>query len=275
MRTAAIVRRTLADHRGITISMALVGLGMAVLDLAIFPAYSKQLKDFQVPSALEGFMGEAPIWTPEGFLNAEFFSWMPALYIIAGVIAATAVVAGEEGNGTLDLLLAQPVRRWQLLAAKGAGITIGVTLAALAALPGFAIAKTWVAFDLGMWRITEATLFTLPLIWIFVAFGLWASAALPTRGAAGIVTTGTIVVTYFFNLVGATVSWLGPTQKLSPFYWGDAAPVLIHGFDWLRAGGLFAVAAAIAGLALWSFERRDISSGGRDWNLLALLKRSL
>ena len=273
MRPLAIVRKTLSDHRGVTLSMALVGLIMALLDLSIFPSYSEQLKDFEVPPALEGFMGEAPIWEPEGFLNAEFFSWIPALYIIAGVIAATAVVAGEEGAGTLDLLLAQPVRRWQLLAARGAGIVAGVTLAALAALPGFAIAKLWVDFDLGMWRITEATLFTLPLIWVFVAFGLWMGAALPTRGAAGAASTGAIVVTYFLNVFGATVDWLQPLQNLSPFHWSDAAPVLVHGFDWARAGAMLALTAVFAGLALWSFERRDISSGGKEWNLLARIRR--
>jgi len=273
VRPLAIVRKTLSDHRGVTLSMALVGLVMALLDLSIFPSYSAQLKDFEVPPALEGFMGESPIWAPEGFLNAEFFSWMPALYIVAGVIAATAVVAGEEGAGTLDLLLAQPVKRWQLLAARASGIALNVSLAALAALPGFAIAKTWVDFDLGMWRISEAVLYTLPLIWVFVAFGLWMGAALPTRGAAGATTSGAIVVTYFLNLFGATVDWLEPLRKLSPFYWGDCATVLVHGFDWVNAGGLLAFTALFAGLALWSFERRDISSGGREWSLLGILKR--
>jgi hypothetical protein len=108
---------------------------------------------------------------------------------------------------------------------------------------------------------------------LFLTFSLWASAALPTRGAAAGVATGAVVVLYLVYTVASAVEVLSPVRKLSPFYYSDASRVLLHGFhEWARLGGLLAVAALFLLLAVQAFNRRDLVAGGREWQPLALLR---
>jgi len=262
------------DVRTSTIAVAVVNLAMALIDVLLYPQYRETLKDFDASGIYAGFLGEAgSLTSPEGFLSAEFFSWIPLLLITVAVIGGTGAFAGEESAGTLDLLLAQPISRRRLVLEKSAALSLAIAVAALASFPGFLLARLFVDFDLSYTRILEAVANMLPVTLLFLALALWGSAALPGRGAAAMLSIGVVVVTYFLNTIGAAVSLLDTPRKLSPFYWADGSHVLIHGFDPLRAGGLLAVAAIFLALAVVSFERRDIATGSREWSLRGLLHR--
>jgi ABC-2 type transport system permease protein len=268
MTRPALIRKTLRDARGVTIGIALVIAAMAFVDVLIYPSYSETLKDFEMPAAMEGFLGEATnIATPEGFLTAEFFAWIPLLLITLAVIAGTAAFAGEEGSGTLDLLLAQPVKRWRLAVEKGVALTACVVIAALASLPGFWLAEIWVEVAIGRGRLVAAVVNMLPVALLFLMLSLWLSAAFPSRASAAILVTGLVVVTYFVQLIGDLTPVLESARKASPFYWAEPSRVLVHGFDWWRASGLLAVAVLFGALAVWSLERREIAQGSREWSL--------
>ncbi len=268
MTRLGLVRKTLRDARGATIGIGSVIAGIALLDVLIYPSYKDTLQDFEIPEAMKGLLGEAgSIATPEGFLTAEFFSWVPLLLITLAIISGTAAFAGEEANGTLDLLLAQPVKRWRLAVEKGLALTIAVVLAAAASLVGFALGKSWAEIEVSMGRIGAAVANMLPISLLFLMLSLWLSAALPTRGTAASLVTGLVVVTYFVHLVGDLAPALETIRKVSPFYWAEPSLVLMNGFNWWRAGGLLAIALAFGALAVWSLERREISQGSRDWSI--------
>jgi ABC-2 type transport system permease protein len=274
MKHYGLVRKTVRDVRVAAISVALVMFLIALLDILIYPQYQETLKDADFGPAFESFFGEAGSFaSPAGFLSAEFFSWMPLLLITVAIIGGTGATAGEEGAGTLDLLLAQPVSRRRVLLEKAAGLALALTFAALWALPGFVIAVAFVDFDLSFGRFFAATINMLPLTFLFLALAFWAGAALPSRSAAAVVCIGAVVVTYFLNTIGAAVDVLEIPRKFSPFYWADGSHVLVGGFDWLRTLGLLLVTAVFTALALWSFDRRDIAGGGAEWSWRHLLHR--
>lgn len=269
-----LVTKTARDWRGGTIGVGLVSALIGFFDILIYPQYEETLKDFGDAAWVQGFVGEAgSIATPAGFLATEFFSWIPLLLITLAVIAATGTLAGDEGEGTLELVLAQPVSRRRVLWEKAAGITALVALAALAGFPAILAGKIFIDFDLGNWRIFEATLNMLPITLLFLALAFWATTWLPSRAAAASLTIGVLVVAYFINMIGASVDALAEIRKVSPFYWADAPRVLVRGFDFARAGGLLAIAAVLLALATRSFEHRDISSGTREWSWRALVAR--
>jgi ABC-2 type transport system permease protein len=270
----ALTRKTLADARGVTAGIGLVIAAIALLDLAVYPSYKESLANFEIPEALKGFLGEATdLSSPAGFLSAEFFSWVPLLLITLAVISGTAAFAGEEGAGTLDLLLAQPVKRWRVVVEKAVALTIAVVVCALAGLAGFLIGRIWVDIEIGTGRFALATANMIPIALLFLMLSLWASATLPTRGAAATLLTGLVIVTYFVQILGEVVPILGTVRKLSPFYWSDASRVLLHGLDWARPTVFLALAAVCLVMAIWGFERREIGQGGREWSLRALLRR--
>jgi ABC-2 type transport system permease protein len=269
MNRLVLVRKTLRDVRISTLTVAAAVFLMAFFDLLVYPQYRDQIKDFQIPDFMKGMLGQVGEYaSPAGFLQTEFFSWIPLLLVTVAIIGATGTLAGEESAGTLESLLALPITRVRLLLEKALGLTIAIVLCALVALPGFLLALLFVGIDLSMVRVLLAVLNMLPLVLLFLTLTLWAAAALPSRGAAAAVSIGAVVVTYFLNLMGAAVPLLETPRKLSPFYWSDASRILLYGFhEWTRLVGLLGCAALFLGLALWSFSRRDITSGAREWRL--------
>jgi len=265
-----LVRKTLRDVRTATFAVSAAVFLMALFITAAFPQYQQQLHGFQVPGYMKGFLGETgDLTSPAGFFHAELFSWVPLLLITVAIIGATGTLAGEEGAGTLEPLLALPVTRTRLLLEKCAGLTLALLLSALAMLPGFLVGLLFVDLDLGVGRMVLAALNMVPLAFLFLTLSLWAAAALPSRGAAAAVSIGAVVVTYFLNMLGATITVLEIPRKLSPFYWSDASRILVHGFqDWARLGGMLGCAGLFLGLALWAFERRDIAGGAQEWRLI-------
>jgi len=269
-----LAAKTARDWRGGAIGIALTGAAIGFFDVLVYPQYAESLKDFENVGWVQGFVGEAGSFSsPAGFLATEFFSWIPLLLITLAIIAATGTLAGDEGEGTLELVLAQPVSRRRVLWEKAAGLVALLTLSALVAYPAILAGRLFVDFDLGAGPIFEAMLNMLPITLLFLALAFWAAAALPTRAMAASVTIGVLVFAYFINMVGASVDALAEVRKVSPFYWADGGRVLVRGFDPVRAGGLLALAALLFGLATWSFERRDISGGAREWSWRLLLGR--
>jgi ABC-2 type transport system permease protein len=268
MARLVLVRKTLRDVRAMAFGGGATVFAMTLIHVLVYPSYEKSLKDFKIPDAMKGFLGEAEsIATPEGFTATEVFSWLPLLIITFAIIAGTGVTAGEEGAGTLDLLLAQPVRRRRLLVEKAVAVALGMGFAWAMALPGLLMGKLFVDFDLGVGVFAEALLMSYSMILVYIALALWMGTVLPNRGAAAMVCIGAVVVPYFVYTIGSAVSDLAFLKKLTPFYWVDASHVFISGFDWLRFGAMMAIAAVFFALSLWSFGRRDIAVGAREWSM--------
>jgi ABC-2 type transport system permease protein len=179
---------------------------------------------------------------------------------VLAVVAGTAATAGEEGAGTLDLVLAQPVRRTRVMLAKTAGIAAGLALSALAAIPGYLLAILFVDGMFSTWRFVAAILALLPAVALFLALSLLAGATFKSRGMAATAAAGAIVGAYFLNAIGGSIEFLEGSRRLSPFYWSDTAHVLLHGFDWARAVGLLAAAGILLAGAAFAFQRREIAS---------------
>jgi ABC-2 type transport system permease protein len=268
-----LVRKTLRDVRTSATWIGIAVFLMALFDVLIYPEYRESFATMEIPEFFEGFLGEAgTLASPEGFFAAEFFSWIPLLLITLAIIGGTGTLAGEEDAGTLDLLLAQPVTRTRMLLEKAVGLSLAIAVAALAAMPGFLLGEIFVDIEISTGRLLAATVTMVPLALLFVALSLWGGATLPNRGAASALAIGVVVVSYFLYTLGASVDLLETPRRFTPFYWSDGSYVLIHGFSWVRAGGTLLLAGLFLALALWSFQRRDLSAGAREWSLRSLLR---
>lgn len=260
-RLPATFMRTLREQRVQFTSWGLVVFLLAFVIVAIYPQFKDALDAFAESGVFDELAGGAgSIASPAGYLNLEFFSYVPVIVLIAAVLAGTGALAGEESTGTLDLVLAQPVSRRRLILEKSGALFLLTVAASLVAIPGFMAAALFIEFDIATSRLVMAAVYMVPLAVLFLSMAILAGAALANRNAATILVVGAAIATYFLNTLGAYVSDLDQVRRLSPFYWADFSLVLINGFDYVRALVFMAISAALLVAAVFIFERRDIAT---------------
>jgi ABC-2 type transport system permease protein len=254
--------KTLRDLRwqvfGYGVGLAL----MAALVVTIYPSYKEQLADFEVPEALQGLTGDISYASPEGFLSAEFVSWVPIITLIFGIMAGTSALAGEEANGTLDLLLSQPISRRRLALEKMAGIIVATYAITVIACLGWALSVPFVDIDISLMDLFIATLNLAPITLAFAFLAMFLGAIMPDRRAATAAVTALAVGSYFLNYMARIVDVLEPLAWVSPFNYYDL-DALVQGTDWWRTAFLLVFATVLAVATVACFERRDIGVQSR------------
>jgi ABC-2 type transport system permease protein len=216
--------------------------------------------------------GKLSIGTPAGFLAAEFFSWVPVLLIVYAVINGTGAIAGEESAGTLDLLMAQPVTRREVVVEKVLAGAIGAGAIIAIGFLGFLVTVPPVPIDIALRDILVACVNLFPITLLFYALSFWLGVAAPNRGMAASIAVAVATASYFVDLVTNAVDALSWLEYATPFhYYGGGLP-LVDGIVWWHFGLLTGVAVAMLVLAERAFERRDIATGGHEVDLLRMLR---
>ncbi|MFQ5854723.1 MAG: ABC transporter permease subunit [Anaerolineae bacterium] len=271
MRT--IFRHTLSRHRGQILGWG-IALGLLGFYLVLFydtiaeqQEVIQQLLQSYPPEMLAFFGDIDAVTTPEGYLGVEFFSYMPLILGIFAVLAGSSLLASDEEQGTLDLVLAYPVSRTALFLGRLLGLVVATTAIFAIMWLSFVIATFWSSIGVGWSELVLPFLSLLAVVLLFGTLAILLSMLLPSRRLAAM-TAGIVVVASFFLTSLARIDEdLETIAKLSPLNYyqsGDA----IQGLNSTWFGGLLAVAALFTLLAWWRFQRRDIRIGGEGgWRL--------
>jgi len=274
------LRYALSSLRGQIIGW---GLGVAALGLIVVPFYDvfmTEQADFMEmienypPEFLAFFGGDAAsLATTEGYLGMYAFSMLPFIVGIFAVLVGSGLLASDEESGRLDLIAAHPVSR--------AALFWGRTLAFVAASIGMMILG-WLGFtvllggsslDVGWGQMALPFLPLLAQTLIYGSLALLLSMLLPARRLAAAVAGALMAASYFVSSMAALNKSLAAVAQFLPhdYYQGGEA---LEGLDWPSLLGLLAASGALALLAWWRFERRDIRVAGEGgWRLPALRLR--
>ena len=258
MYRPSVFLKAMRDQRWLVLGFGLGCALMAAFVLSVYPSYGESLADVDISPALTAIFGDIDLGSAEGFITAEFFSWVPILLVVYAIIQGTGVLAGEESNGTLDLLLAQPVTRIRLFIEKSMSLVVGTLMIIALTLPGWLIPYVAADIDVDLGALMLATAAMAPLTLAFAGLALLAGCLLPNRRDAAAMLTAVAVVSFFVNSLGQAVDVLDPLRPASLFFYFGAEDVLISGVDWLGVGVLLAVAVLSASAAGATFQRRDI-----------------
>ncbi|HEX9028279.1 MAG TPA: ABC transporter permease subunit [Anaerolineales bacterium] len=270
---AAIFRNYLSRYLGQILGW---GLSLALIGgylVTFYDTFAKQSSIFVeaikgYPPELLAFFGNMDkIYTPGGFLDTEFFSYMPIILGVFALLAGGSLLVGDEEKGILDLVLAYPVSRLSLFVGRLAGF--------LVSLLGI-LFITWVGFVIMLskstMKVSPAEL-TLPLISLFVlmvffgTFALLLSMLLPSARLAATVSGLVLVAGFFISSLARVDDKLKEIARFSPlnYYQGGMA---VAGLDWKWFGGLLGFALLFILLAWLRFARRDIRVGGEGgWKM--------
>jgi ABC-2 type transport system permease protein len=219
------------------------------------PAQIEQIIQAYPEDLLEAF-GMTDMTSVEGYLDGQIFILAPLAVAFFTILAASNAIAGAEERGTIDVLLGNPIPRWQVVA--GNFIATAVSLLGILAIAGV---MTWVTatlmdIDLSARATAEGYLNLWPISLAFGGLAMLCSAVFHRRALAIAIPGFVLFGMYLLDTLGNISEDLEDYQPLSAFhYYGSA---ILDGIDWANFAGLTAAAVLLTLLAAAAFRRREI-----------------
>lgn len=179
---------------------------------------------------------------------------------------AAGALAGELDRGTMELLLAQPIRRIQLMAAHLAVDAVVLPILALAMWLGtwlgvatFGLARPPMNVDVV--RFAPALACVVALAFAVSGQTMVVSALGRSRGKALGYGALLVLVQFLVNVIGQLWKPLEPLRTLTVFEHYQPQPIIVGtatALTWMQIPILIAVGIAGYALAAWIFCRRDL-----------------
>jgi len=247
------------------------GVGLGLLGwfmLDIYETFFEQNIDFAqyleaFPEEMFAFLGgSSDLLSPETFLGIEFFSYIPLILGIMVVTSASKLITKKEEDGTLEVILAQPISRSAVFWSNLLALILTLVLILTITWGGFAISLT----DVKAFELTQAQLFRpfvslFAILLIFLSLSLMLSMILPSGGVAGLVTGFLLIASYFITSLSRINEDLQVANRFSPMkYYQGAEAMSGLNADFLLI--LFGWSVLFIGIAWFFFVKRDLRFGG-------------
>jgi ABC-2 type transport system permease protein len=262
---ATLFGKRLWDRRR-SIVWWLAGLAaLVLLTVAFYPTiknqqqeYTKIFESMKDLASMFGVSDIAQLAEPAGYVTSQIYANLfPIVLFVFGIGFGAAAVAGEEERRTMDLLLSQPVSRRSLVLQSFASLAVLLGVLCVAVFVLLLAANRPTGLQLSVQGLLAATVGSWLLGMSFSVLALAVGAATGRRALAIGIGAGAAVASFVVFGLAPLSSATERLQVISPFYWFLGGEPVANGFDPMFLG-LVVVTAAFLGIAVWSFERRDI-----------------
>ena len=267
------IKHTLRRMRGAIIGW---GIGLFLYGLLMASFFSSitmmgedftEMLEYYPQEMLAFFPSISEMFTPQGYMDTYYFSYMTLIIGIFAVSACGNLLVGDEEKGILDLLVAYPVSRSGFFWGRLVGFLIATAMILLISWLGWLIPSGSSGIELSAIELLRPFI---PLFVILVLFGVLAllfSMLLPSARTATGLAGGLLVVNFLFVGLANINPDLQPIYELTPLYFFQGGGA-VEGVDWVNLLGLAGVTMVLALLAWWRFQRREIRVGGEGgWRL--------
>ncbi len=250
------------------------GVGLALfgaLYIGIYPQFGEQMQalmdilDIPIYRAMGIDMGSF-----EGFMASSVIQFIPLTLAIYVVISSTDTLAGEEERGTLELVVAMPLKRWEIVSMKAIALIVISFFILIITAVGDIVVFQWmqaqIEVDVTSTQLFVAILDVWPITVAFLMIGMFLSTFMPTRRIASMTLTTIIIVSYFAEILAGIVNSLDFLKPWSLFsYFDSTANLFLVGVKTSDVMVLLGVSVVFFGLTLVTFEKRDITVGLWPW----------
>ncbi|WP_062389685.1 ABC transporter permease subunit [Demequina iriomotensis] len=216
---------------------------------------------------LVGINGDAGV---AGLMLSMMFNFIGP-FVVAGIAVSmgAAALAGEENDGTMNVLTTAPRSRTRVLASKGlAALTIALVVNLLA-WAGYLLAILAFGESASGVNIGAATLHVTAVALLYGAVAFALGAATGHQRLASGVATAFLVLSFFASGLLPMIDGGEDWAKIFPWYYINAANPLVDGADWAQVLVLLGIAAALVVVGWAAYVRRDLVSGAASVPLLA------
>ncbi|RHW43556.1 ABC transporter permease [Neobacillus notoginsengisoli] len=256
----------LKTYRKSTILWTCSMIGLVLLFLSMFPAFSREAAEFKLvlegfPDAVKKSLGLSleTITTLLGFYSYVF------LYVtLCGAIQAmhlgVSIISKESRNKTADFLLTKPVTRTEVITAKLLAALTSLILTNMVFMTGAAVIASMVAtesFSLKLFLMISLTMFFLQLI--FLALGTVISSVAPKIKSVLSVSLGTVFAFFIIGMFAA-VTDDNALKYVSPFKYFDPAEIVKNSsYDWRFLGISIGIVISATAASFVIFAKKDVS----------------
>lgn len=239
-------------------------VAFAVLNAAFWPSLegSDTLAGLEDMGTLLEAFGAQHLASPAGYLDGQVFALMlPLLLSAMAVTQTSALTAGDEDAGRLELLHALPVsRRMVWLTCWSSSLLTLATVATIVAA-ALVICLPVFSFDgVGSVSVVAATAACALLAAFHASVAYVVGAMGGSRGRAVGVAVLVLVAGYVASFVLPLADALHDVRRWSPWYWALGEQPVFSGVSPLRLLLLAGVTAVLVWWGTVAVDRRDIRS---------------
>lgn len=254
---ADLLTRDLADRRTPVLA---ISIGLTIFTIGALGAgagLESTVNDLteNMPEALTAFI---PADVPGGYVVGEVFNLIAPLVLVAyAIMTGASAVAGEESRGTISVLIAQPVSRRQVLAAKAAGLLSALLVPTLVFGAVALVSSAWFDTGLTVGNLAATCLHLLLLAAFFGALALAVGGLTGDPSRAAMIAGAVAAVAYMTDSL-LPLADLDGAASISPWHYYASSTPLTNGVDLGHVLVLLALTALATAVAFISFERRDL-----------------
>ncbi|MBN18720.1 MAG: hypothetical protein CL758_04495 [Chloroflexi bacterium] len=259
--------KVIYDQKLSLIFWNLILIGISLLIMSMYPsiklsgdALDKAINSMPKEMVELFYGGEAQsITTPIGWLSMELYGLiLPFALIIYGVTNGINAIAGEEKNGTLELLLTLPISRVRLASEKFFSLVLGLLIIIISFSTFIIIFKDLfdLEFEYILIVIAGIELFSLALVLSSIGFALGTSTGNKSI-SVGLTYTITIF-SYLWNGLVGLVSGIENLNNISVFYYYSGLKYSSNRIDLVEFFCILLFSLLIVSLSIFIFNRRDI-----------------
>ncbi|SEJ63618.1 ABC transporter permease subunit [Demequina mangrovi] len=231
-------------------------------------AFFDEMPEFY--SSLIGISGDAGV---TGLMMSMMFNFLGP-FVVAGIAISmgAAAIAGEEREGTMNVLTTAPRSRSRLFTSKTlAVLSIGVAVNVLAWLGYLGITVMFGESVTGV-NVGAATLHVLVVSMLYGAVALAIGAATGQQQLASGIATAFLVVSFLASGLLPMFEGWEDVAKIFPWHYINASAPLTNGVDWGQMAVLLAITVALVLVGWAALIRRDLRSGEGRLPLVARLQ---
>lgn len=253
-----------------TVLWLCIGLGVyALFTAGLFPSIAESGEEYNellesMPESLTGLFGTdgttLDFTHPVGYLSVEFMTW--AMLILGAIVMMQAfnAVTNAERDGTMDVMMAFPVSRRQVLAGRYLN-TIVTLLIVLTAICGTLLVSTriWPVFDILAGDLLTIVYGSLLILVPYATFTYALTSFVPSsKKWAGSLAYAVFFGMYLVHGLSGSSDVLTDIRPFLLFDYYNAVQVAREGFDLLNIFVMAVVTVLFGGLAWWQFDNKDL-----------------
>ncbi len=264
--TFSVIRWTLWQRRWFLLWWCVAVSALIMINLAFYPSFRDQAAQLEqslseIPDSAKALTTDTGEFaSPVGFLTSQvYYLMLPMLLGIMSITLGSSLLAREEKEGTIELLLSRPISRSRLLFGK---LISGIILSTVAVGVGGVVTiimANLVDLAVPNEHIAMATLACLILVICFGAIAFLITclgkARIASIGIATLIALGGYIVASLASLA----DWLKVLSKFFPFYYYKPGDILYGNYHLKNIIILGVVIAIASTLAYIVFRRRDIA----------------